>query len=232
MKQQVMYGEYFVQKFRSVYNPKLELSLDEAMIPWRGRLKFRTYNPGKITKYGVLVRMVCEAVSGYICNMEIYSAEGKKLEETVLSLLDRNLGQNHHIYQDNFYNNVGLTQTLLERNVRVCGTMRANRGIPRDLEDDGKRLKRGQSAFRRKGDVMVQVWRDKRLVRMISTIHDTTVVSTGRKDRKTNVEIKKPCSVVWYNKFMKGVDRADQYLSYYSVLRKTVEWSKKWYCIC
>jgi len=61
----------------------------------------------------------------------------------------------------------------------------------------------------------------------ISTIHDATVVSTGRKDRKTNMEIKKPYAVVQYNKFMKGVDRADQYLSYYSVLRKTVKWSKK-----
>jgi hypothetical protein len=64
--------EYFVRKFKSVYSPKQELSLDEAMIPWRGRLRFRTYNPGNITKYGVLVRMVCEAVLGYICNMEIY----------------------------------------------------------------------------------------------------------------------------------------------------------------
>jgi hypothetical protein len=58
--------EYFLQKFRSVYSPKQELSLDEAMIPWQARLKFRTYNPWKITKYGVLVKMVCEAVSGYI----------------------------------------------------------------------------------------------------------------------------------------------------------------------
>ena len=32
--------------------------------------------------------MVCEAVSGYICNMEIYAAEGKKLQDTVLSLLE------------------------------------------------------------------------------------------------------------------------------------------------
>ena len=115
--------------------------------------------------------------------MEIYSAEGKKLEDTVLSLLDRNLGQNHHIYQDNFYNSVRLAQTLLDRNVRVCGTMRANRGIPRDLEGEGKHLKKGESAFWRKDDVMVQVWRDKRLVRIISTIHDATIVNTGQKDR-------------------------------------------------
>ena len=126
--------EYFVRKFRSVYSPKQELSLDEAMIPWWGLLKFRTYNPGKITKYGVLVRMVCEAVSGYNCNMEIYSAEGKKLKVAVLSHLDRNLGQNHHIYQDNVYNSVRLAQTLLDRNVRVCSTMKANMGIARDLE--------------------------------------------------------------------------------------------------
>jgi len=71
--------------------------------------------------------MVCEAVSGYICNMEIHWAEGKKLEGTVLSLLDRKLCQNHHIYQDNFYNSVRLARTLLVRNVRVCGSMRANR---------------------------------------------------------------------------------------------------------
>jgi hypothetical protein len=39
--------------------------------------------------------------------------------------------------------------------------MRANRGIPRDLEGEGKHLKKGQSKFRRNGEVMVQVWKDK-----------------------------------------------------------------------
>jgi hypothetical protein len=131
------------------------------MIPWRGCLKFRTYNPGKITKYGVLVRMVCEAVSGSTCNMEIYAAERMTLEVTVLSLLERNLGQNHHIYQHNFYNSVRLAETLLDRKVRVCGTMRANRCIPRDLEWEAKDLRKAQSGFRRKGDVMVQVRKDK-----------------------------------------------------------------------
>ena len=104
---------------------------------------------------------------------------------------------------------------MLDRNVTVCGPMKANRGIPCDLEGEGKCSKRGQSAFRRKGDVMVQVWKDKRLVRIISTIHDAKIVNTGRKDGKTNMEMKKPYAVVQYNKFMKGIDRADQYLSYY-----------------
>jgi hypothetical protein len=48
--------------------------------------------------------MVWEVVSGYMCNMKIYAAEGEKVEDKVLSLLDRNLGQNDHIYEGNFYN--------------------------------------------------------------------------------------------------------------------------------
>jgi len=97
-----------------------------------------------------------------------------------------------HIHQDNFYNSVRLAQALLDRNVRVCGTMRANRGIPCDLEGEGKCLKKGQSAFWRSGDVMVQVWNDK------TCANDASTVNKGMKDKKTNMEIKKPYAVVCF----------------------------------
>jgi hypothetical protein len=102
--------------------------------------------------------------------------------------------------------------------MRVCDTMRANTDIPSDIEEEGKRLKKGKSAFGRNGDVMVQVWNK-------TCANGATIVNRGRKDRKTNVETKKPYAVVQYNKFIKAIDRADQYLSFYSVLRKTVKWS-------
>jgi hypothetical protein len=44
---------------------------------------------------------------------------------------------------------------------------------------------------------------------MISVIHDATIMNTGRRDIKTNMEIKKPDSIVQYTKFMKVVERAD-----------------------
>jgi lipoprotein signal peptidase len=43
---------------------------------------------------------------------------------------------------------------------------------------------------------MVQVWKDKRLVRMITAVSEAAMANTGRKDRKTNVEIKKPYAFV------------------------------------
>jgi hypothetical protein len=66
---------------------------------------------------------------------------------------------------------------------------------------------------------------------MISTIHDATIVNKGRNDRKTKMEIKKPYLLGQYNKFIKDVHRTDQYLSYYSVLKETVKWPKRWYRI-
>jgi hypothetical protein len=51
------------------------------------------------------------------------------------------------------------------------------------------------SVLEQKGDIIVQVWRDKRLVQMISAIHEATIVNTGQKVRKTNMEIKKPYAV-------------------------------------
>jgi hypothetical protein len=82
-------------------------------------------------------------------------------------------------------------------------------------------LKKGQSAFRRKGDIIVQVWEDKKLVQMISMSHGSTIVKPGRKDRKTTLEVKEPSSVQ-YSKFMKVICKADHYLSYYLVLSDTV----------
>jgi hypothetical protein len=64
-----------------------------------------------------------------------------------------------------------------------------------------------------------------------STIHDTTVVNAGRK-HGTDPEIKKPFAVFQCIKFMNGIDRADKYLSYYSVLRKTVKWPNVFAELC
>ncbi|PNF23122.1 hypothetical protein B7P43_G06682, partial [Cryptotermes secundus] len=172
---------FFVQKFQTVYKPNQQLSLDESVIPWRGRLRMRTYNPGKLTKYGLLVCVVTESTSGYIGNLEIYSGEGKKLQETILSVLEPYLDQNYHVYQDNYYNSVATAEHLFSRKVRVCGTIRVNRGLPPDLKEECKSLKRGETTFRRKGDILLQSWRDTRVVNMILTIHNSSMVDVQRR---------------------------------------------------
>jgi hypothetical protein len=42
-------------------------------------------------------------------------------------------------------------------------------------------------------------------------IHVATIINTVRKDKKKHLEMKKPFVVFECNKFMKGVETADQY---------------------
>lgn len=44
---------YFNSKMEEVYEPSKNLSIDESMILWRGRLVFRQYIKNKRHKYGV-----------------------------------------------------------------------------------------------------------------------------------------------------------------------------------
>lgn len=45
--------------------------------------------------------MVYEATTGYIENMEMYTTEGKKLEETTFSVLESYFDLWNHVYQYN-----------------------------------------------------------------------------------------------------------------------------------
>ena len=81
--------------------------------------------------------------------MEIYTwEEEKKLEDTILSVLDCNANLYHHVYQDNYYNSVSIAEKLLVNKTRACGTIRSNRGLPNNLKVEIKNLKNGESTFR------------------------------------------------------------------------------------
>jgi len=77
------------------------------------------------------------------------------------------------------------------------------------------------AAFHDKG-VLVEYWKDKRVVTMVSTNvnHEINPVIS----KNTNVSKLKPKTVELYNKFAGGVDSADQQMETYSILRRTVKW--------
>ena len=74
---------------------------------------------------------------------------------------------------------------------------------------------------------MIHVWHHKRMIRMISTIHPGEMVESPNVDFRSGATIIKPKSVVEYNKYMAGIDKADQMRSYCNISRKSVKWSKK-----
>ncbi|XP_043501574.1 uncharacterized protein LOC122523750 [Polistes fuscatus] len=126
-----------------------------GMIPWRGRLTFKTYNPSKITKYGILIRMLCDSATGYISSFKLYCGVGQSLKTTIMKLLRRSFGEWHHLYMENLYNSVALAKEILLKQIQMSGTIRHDRGLPDSLKN--AKLKRSESLFRRQGEILLQL---------------------------------------------------------------------------
>jgi hypothetical protein len=212
----------FCESAQEHYVPQQNIILDEAPIPWRGMLNFRTYKPDKVSRNGILVQMVSEASTGYIHNFVLYSGTEVKLRDTIMALCGPFVDKGYHLYTDNHYMSVPIARKLLQHNVRVCGNIHENQGVPKDLQVSAAKLKIGERVSRRSGDVLLVSWRHKRLVNMISTIHADRMVIMTQNGSNTN----KPECVVQHSKCMAGLERMDQYMTY-SFAPRIGKWTKK-----
>lgn len=122
-------------KSSRLYVPEESLSLDEAMCPWRGKVKFRVYMRDKPVKWGIKLYELCESSSAYVYDFEIFAAVPNLSNRTVddvmrIALLDKGCS----IYIDNYYCCLELAEKLVERDTHCIGTVRANRkGLQRQL---------------------------------------------------------------------------------------------------
>ena len=58
-----------------IRNVSLQVSVDEAMIPFKGRLAIKVRMPDKPVKFGVKVFVLCDAKSRYCKNVVIYAGK-------------------------------------------------------------------------------------------------------------------------------------------------------------
>lgn len=85
----------------------------------------------------------------------------------------------------------------------------------------------GDINYRRAGKLLAMIWTDKRDVKLISTLHNTSVAPTGQTDRQPELPVMKPQLILDYNNQMGGIDVSDMMSNRYAALRKTNKWYKK-----
>ena len=227
--------DYLIRLFKSTYTPTQNLTIDEGMLAFKGRLSFKCYLPNKPIKYGIKLYILAESDTGYVSNFKIYSGAGNTTSEMVYDLMKDYRNKNYHLYMDNFYNSVNLSEKPLKDNIYTCGTLRIVRGAPKYFQASLKQLKKGDVTFCRKGDVFVIVWKDKKIVSMVTTNNNAStefVTKKVKSKKKGNTVyekqiVRKPRAIIDYNKNMKGVDFFDQMIRYYSFARRSSRWSKK-----
>ncbi|KAJ2941430.1 hypothetical protein O0L34_g3642 [Tuta absoluta] len=223
-------------KFAELYTPSRELSLEESLLLWKGRLSW-VQCISKAARFGIKSYELCEAESGYLLRMLLCAGKHSSTFEgsmhgcdnatvnTIVELMDGYLNVGHLLVIDNWYNQLELTRFLKSHRTDVIGTMcRQRKNVPDRIKSAVDRdLAHGDQIAFHCGDISMITWKDVKLVTFISTYHKADV-DTHRDD--DDQERTKPQVVMTYKKSMGGVDLKDQRLSQYFFESKH---GRKWY---
>ncbi|UYV69929.1 MEGF8 [Cordylochernes scorpioides] len=196
--------ESLIYSFGNAYTPQQNLTIDEAMCPFRGRVGFRVYIKGKPHKYGIKIFQICEAVSGYAYNLDIYTGKDPEQPEhnSIPNLVDRLAkrfyGQGYHIYFDRWFSSPEIFDKLWEKKTLAVGTVMPSRKTMPKTEFSQK-LKRGEIIKMRRKHLLAIKWKDVRDVFMLSTVHEGKMMPVKPKT-PTREELFKPDAVIDYNK--------------------------------
>ena len=176
-----------------IYQPGKNVSVDEAMVKFKGRSTLKQYMPKKPIKRGSKIWMLADAMTGYVTQLEVYTGKKgdrteKGLGATVVKTLSKDLQHTHrHVYFDNYFSRVDLLLDLFRLGLYGCGTLRSDRkGFPPSLKQPAKKgyKERGESETRQYGNLTISVWQDNRPVTVIATNADPlTPATVNRKKR-------------------------------------------------
>ncbi|XP_037911991.1 piggyBac transposable element-derived protein 4-like [Hermetia illucens] len=180
-----------------LYNPQKNITIDEQLVPFRGRCPFRQYMPMKPAKYGMKNWVACDSGTSYVWNIQPYTGRINNTPERnqgmrVVQDLTAGL-KGYNITVDNFFTSYELAQKLLKRGITSVGTIRKNKpSIPRVLLESKKwPAQSSKFAFTKDTTLVTYVPKKNRSVILQSTLHTTNSIN--------NKENKKPLIIEDYN---------------------------------
>ncbi|XP_068094453.1 piggyBac transposable element-derived protein 4-like [Hyperolius riggenbachi] len=217
-----------VENLRNTYVPDRDISVDESLMAYMGRLSWIQYIAER-ARFGVKSYLLCEAATGYIWNAILYTGKGTQFNpafkdnglatSSVLSLMEPLLNKGYCVTTDNIYSSTQLFEFLIKDKMDAYGTVRPNRQeMPTTFAK--QKLKTRDIVAWHKGKIMALRWRDKKDVCALSTVHDPSSITTRTRGGKV---IDKPQVILDYNHTMGGVDRADHGNNRKNTIKNTIK---------
>ncbi|KAK7105966.1 hypothetical protein V1264_017276 [Littorina saxatilis] len=152
----------FQKSLKSHYIPGPLLTVDEQLVPFRGRCSFLQYLPSKPDRYGMKVFWIADAEQNFPLYGVPYLGRPAGQERQV------NLGRNiavelatpffksgRNVTCDNFFTDLTLSETLLKNGMTLVGTVRANKRFLPDSLKTKKHLALNDSEFSFTADATV-----------------------------------------------------------------------------
>ena len=123
---QALQSVSFLRCGREEYRPTQNLSVDEAMVGFKGQLSMKQYLPMKPVKRGIKIWECADSSNCYGCNLQVYTGkqDGGMTEHglgyrVVRELMDPFLHKYHHVFCDYFFTSIPLACDLLRANLPV-----------------------------------------------------------------------------------------------------------------
>ena len=239
--------ESLVSKCRDVPQEQYH-SIDEQMIPTKGRSSLRQYLPKKPHKWGIKVWARC-GNSGIVYDFEVYTGKQEEDKEfgkvgavvnRLVQHLPKNLG--HKVYFDNLFTSINLVKHLKAEGIWALGTIRSSRLAGADKLLKSKKVLvaagRGSIEYRvnANSNIALVRWLDNGLVQLVSSfvgIGNGNPVKRWSAKEKKKIDVPCPQIVHEYNKHMGGVDLCDMLMALYRIKLRTRKWYTHivYYCI-
>ncbi|XP_044735464.1 piggyBac transposable element-derived protein 4-like [Chrysoperla carnea] len=196
--------EYVNQNLKKFYLPGENLTIDEQLVPFRGRVSFKQYLPSKPDKYGMKIWWICDSKTSYpLFGIPYLGKEGQNRAENlaynvVNQLCEPYFRSNRNVTFDNYFTSIDVAKSLAQNGLTIVGTLRKNKAcIPPNF-------------------LVSYVPKKNRAVIFLSTMHHGKEVNVN-KNNKSEINL-------YYNSTKGAVDTLDQMVHEYTVRRKTNRW--------
>ncbi|UYV73032.1 hypothetical protein LAZ67_10001604, partial [Cordylochernes scorpioides] len=173
------YLSYLSNIFLSIFKPSKNIAIDESTVGYKGKISFKTYNPQKPRKWGLRVYFAAKSKLDSLIQPDLSFTS-----RIVLSLF-KNIRIKYpdlkgmHIYTDRFYTNAPLAQELSLFKCHLTGTINPGRkGNCKEIKKS--KISKGETLAYRKNNILLLSWKDKRIVTMCSSWHDSSVETIER----------------------------------------------------
>lgn len=219
-----------IENSQKNYTVGTSVCIDEMLVPFRGRCKFRMYMPLKPTKYGIKVLCMTDARNNYFYDGYIYCGKGSDgltlsdeertfsiPTQAVLRLTRSIVKTNRNVTADNWFSSIELVNELRQRGLTFVGTLKKNkREVPSAfLPKKSRPVKSCLYGFTDNMTLLSFVQKASKCVLVISSMHHGTA---------TDPATDKPEMIAFYNSTKGGVDSLDQKCANYSCNRRTRRW--------
>lgn len=218
----------FVANCQLHYTPFENLTIDEELVAFRGRCKFRQYLPSKPAKYGIKIFALVDASTYYSLNLEIYAGDqpqgdykvSNKPHDVVDRLVTPISRSGRNVTMDNWFTSHPTYEYLLNHHkLTAVGTMKSNKTcIPEKFKARKREENSSMFGFQQDLTLVSYVPKPRKNVFLLSSLHHQMEIdeATGAKQ--------KPEIISFYNRTKSGVDNVDKLIRSYDVSRNSRRW--------